>query len=280
MSWQQQDAEIARLRAQLEEKERQLQVVTLQAELAQKQEMVDSLTATNRSAFGLMPTSPPSVEDLDPQEAQLVGLIQYLRSAVQDEVEDALFTLSEMVTWSYGADGARLGEIMRTHSGLSQLTWILADPRQPLEVHQQTLLLLGNLCSDSVDAASMLSKRFLLMSGVERIIFNFLRSEDEYTLMFACGCVQNLCHDTDWSARALAHQVDAQLSRVRVRRAGRASRTPRAGAPPPSTHTLSPSLSRCARACACARVRTRRGVLSPPRHPRRARSCCTTRTRR
>ena len=101
-------------------------------------------------------------------DTPLIHLIGFLRSPVQEEVEDALFTLSEMVSYSFDRDGARLCEIMRTHGGLTQLSWILADSTQPIEMHQQALLLLGNLCSDSVDPASMLSKQLLLTSGVER----------------------------------------------------------------------------------------------------------------
>ena len=62
-------------------------------------------------------------------DTPLIHLIGFLRSPVQEEVEDALFTLSEMVSYSFDRDGARLCEIMRTHGGLTQLSWILAAER-------------------------------------------------------------------------------------------------------------------------------------------------------
>ena len=107
-------------------------------------------------------------EPIDEEQAVLAQLISYLASQTQEEQHDALFTVAgEMVIYAYGDDGARIGEMMRSQGGLTQLTWILSDPQQPLDV-QQVLLLLGNLCSDSVDPASMLSKRYLLNMGVER----------------------------------------------------------------------------------------------------------------
>ena len=98
---------------------------------------------------------------------------------------------------------------------MSHSRWLLlADPSQPLEAHQQTLLLLGNLCSDAVDGASVLSKRVLLANGFEAIIFNYLSHRDEFALMFACGVVQNLTNDSEWSTRALHHGVEKQLSKL------------------------------------------------------------------
>ena len=154
----------------------------------------------------------PAQHDAD--ELALIQLIEFMNSPVQEEVEVAVFTLSEMVSTAFDADGARLGQLMRENNGLTQLTFLMADPDQPVEVHQQALLLLGNLCSDSVDHASVLSKKALLKIGVERVIFRFLKSSDEFILMFACGLVQNLCHDAEWSERALVHHVDTLLSQL------------------------------------------------------------------
>lgn len=180
------------------------EIAALQQSLVDKQAALDEFNAEEQS------DQPP----YDADEMALLQLIAYMRSPLQEEIEVAVFTLSEMVSNSFDDDGARLGAIMREQNGLSQLTWLLADSTQPVDVHQQALLLLGNLCSDSVDRNSMLSKRYLLLSGVERVLFHFLKADDEFTLMFACGLVQNLCHDAEWSARAMAHGVDASLARL------------------------------------------------------------------
>ena len=198
----------------------------LKRQLTEKQALLDQLSAT--AAMPPLPEqsaldpsnfqqTPPEMmgvagEPIDEEQAVLAQLISYLASQTQEEQHDALFTVAEMVSYAYGDDGARIGEMMRSQGGLTQLTWILSDPQQPLDVQQQVLLLLGNLCSDSVDPASMLSKRYLLNMGVEGVLFSFLQSDDTPTLIFTCGAVQNLCHDTEWSARALGHGVDRQLT--------------------------------------------------------------------
>ena len=237
------DDEVESLRRQLNEKEKLLEVETLRRQLAEKQALLDQLAAdpgwnpaaappglggmgmsSRPSDMGLgMPTggeigaAPPLAPAESEEQLVLAELISYMRSPVPEELQDALFTISDMVSYAYDQDGARIGEVMRTQGGLTQLTWILADREQPLEVHQQVLLLIGNLCSDSVDPNSMLSKRYLLDTGVEQVLFNFLdpiANDDVATLIFACGAVQNLCHDTEWSARALQHGVREQLSEL------------------------------------------------------------------
>ena len=59
-------------------------------------------------------------------------------------------------------DGARLGQEMRANGGIALLSWLLADPNP--EVQQMSLMILGNLCSDSVDANSSATKQALLRS--------------------------------------------------------------------------------------------------------------------
>ena len=79
-------------------------------------------------------------------------------------------------------------------------------------VVQQVLLLLGNLCSDSVDSASALTKRALLRTGAERALFSCVEVEDDdLTVLFACGALQNLCHDMDWSEKVVDYGVDMRL---------------------------------------------------------------------
>ena len=209
------DMDAITLRAQIEEKQRQLQVLALEAELAEKQSQLDGLLDISSppgdrsgSPIGTRPSPGAKVAQAD---HGIVELIAGLRSPAQDELEDALLTLSEMVSTSFDLEGNRLGATMRAQGGLTQLILLLTDVTQPLDVQQQALLLLGNLCSDSVDSASAFSKRVLLHNGAERVIFSFLRSEDAYILMFACGLIQNLCHDVGWSERAMAHNVNDQL---------------------------------------------------------------------
>ena len=235
--------DVEALKRELAEKEKLIEVQKLRHQLTEKQALLDHLSVNAGYGGGpgggvieptimlqpQMPTPQQMAQQqqmaamqqmgmgtppMDEEQAVLAQLISFLRSPVEDELQDALYTLSEMVSYAFDEDGARLGEMMRSQGGLAQLTFILADPSQPLEIVQQVLLLIGNLCSDSVDPASMLSKRYLLSTGVEQVLFRFLDESDVPTLIFTCGAVQNLCHDGEWSARALASGVDGQLTRL------------------------------------------------------------------
>lgn len=213
------ESEADSLRRQLREKEAQLEVEELKRQLYEKQALLDHLSASTTAMVPYEAVPGAMAEQLPPQQLDdeqqvLVQLITFLGSPIEEEMQDSLYTLSEMVSYAYGQDGARLGEIMRDHGGLMQLTKILSDRTQPLDIHQQVLLLLGNLCSDSVDSASMQSKRYLLRTGVEGALFECLQSDDPYVLMFTCGAVQNLCHDAEWSARAVAYGADRTLSEL------------------------------------------------------------------
>ncbi len=62
--------------------------------------------------------------------------------------------------------------------------------------------------------ALSLAQRALLSSGSARAFFASISGDDEYTLMFACGALQNLCHDPLWSEMVLRHGVDARLEQL------------------------------------------------------------------
>eukprot|EP00966_Prymnesium_polylepis_P142245 3284639-Prymnesium_polylepis.1 len=88
---------------------------------------------------------------------------------------------------------------------------MLADPTTPIEVTQQVLLLLGNLCSDAVDSESYLTKTTLLSLGAERFLFKHLDSPDDYTVLFTAGVLQNVCHDPEWSRRVINNGLVPKL---------------------------------------------------------------------
>lgn len=141
-------------------------------------------------------------------------LIGYLRSPSAEERSDALLGLLDLCDAAYGEDGRSLGRAMRAENGnaLSALAWLLADPEEV--VRQQVLLVIGNLCSDSVDSDSLWTKRMLLNCASERSFFACLDSQDEDTIMFACGALQNLCHDRMWSELVNSHQVNKRLEQL------------------------------------------------------------------
>ena len=144
-------------------------------------------------------TDTPSVPDL----------IVALRSTDQVEREDALASLAEVVDTAFGEDGMAVGEEVRRSGGVALLTWLIADPCHG--VQQTSLMVLGNLCSDSVDADSYLTKRLLLHCGGWRAVFSCVHTEDSAILLFAVGALQNLCFDRDWADLCVSHGVHRRL---------------------------------------------------------------------
>ena len=134
--------------------------------------------------------------DRMPEVPTVPVLVALLRSTDENERDEALATMAEMVDGAFGEDGAQLGQEMRANGGVALLSWLLADPSP--EVQQMSLMILGNLCSDSVDASSNLTKQALLCSGGARAILSCVHTEDPAVLLFACGALQNLCFQPDW----------------------------------------------------------------------------------
>ena len=140
-------------------------------------------------------------------------VLQFLRSEEEDDRIDALAELSEIINATYGEeDGSALGEAVRESRSVELLAWMTMDSN-PL-VLQQALLVLGNLCSDACDPNSYLTKHALLDAGAERTMILALESDDPSTLLYACGCLQNLCHDDAWASALLAEGLDARLAEL------------------------------------------------------------------
>ena len=150
-----------------------------------------------RAPAQLMHTSEPQTY---PKTSEL---IQAMRSADAGERADALAMLSEVVGSAYGEAGAELGEAVRQAGGVALLAWLLADPYD--QVQQQALLVIGNLCSDSVDPNSAATKQQLLYNGAGRSLLACVFSDDPYMLILACGALQNLCYDRDWATFVVEH---------------------------------------------------------------------------
>ena len=73
--------------------------------------------------------------------------------------------------------------------------------------------MLGNLVSDSVDPGSAATKIALLQSenAAAALIACLDDIDDSQTLAFAVGCLQNLCHDREWSVLLVAQHVHTTL---------------------------------------------------------------------
>ena len=112
-----------------------------------------------------------------------------MESQDTEEREDAISLLAELVCGAFGDDGAMLGHEVRAAGGVPILARLLEDPSST--VQQQTLLVLGNLCTTAVDAGAARTKEQLRKAGASRPLVRFLqppdRDADETELMLAAA---------------------------------------------------------------------------------------------
>jgi hypothetical protein len=212
------------------------EAAALRKELARTQETIHKALARTQSAvlddlsrehallaqgFGRQQETPLEMQ-LPPSTAHdgvtqsVIELITRMHVGDASMREDAIDSLADLVADAYGSDGVLIGNAMRRHDGISEIVTLIADDRRP-RVRQQALAVLANLCSDAVDANSRLSKRELMCNRVAApLIFSQLAAEDDETLMFACGAVQNLSDEPSWATYALQHGVDRLLQALLV----------------------------------------------------------------
>ena len=139
-------------------------------------------------------------------------LLDQLRSEHPNERRTALADLCELLGTAYGEAGLEIGRAVRANGGILLLTTLIADPEPT--IHQQALLCLGNLASDSVDPDSSLTKQLLLDSGSAQILMACVFSEDPDMLVPACGVLQNVSCDRSWAELVVAHRVDHRLEQL------------------------------------------------------------------
>lgn len=154
---------------------------------------------------------PSLADDLErlPERPTAQSLVALLRSNDVTERDDALDGLAGLVDTAFGDDGTALGEEVRTCGGIPLLTWLLADACP--EVVQTSLMILGNLSSDSVDANSTATKEVLLQCGGARAILSCVHTDDTGILLGACGCIMNLTYTREWSELAVEHGLHRRL---------------------------------------------------------------------
>ena len=153
-----------------------------------------------------------------PQDVGIDQVFAWLRSSDVEDQREALFTLLDLCERSFGDDGRLLGAAFRDSGGIGLTLLCLVLGAEDLEMRQQALLIIGNLCSDSVDSESLLTKRLLLQPVAEQAILACLdpagAGADGTTLLFACGALQNLCHDPLWSDALVRNGTDKRLQEL------------------------------------------------------------------
>ena len=153
------------------------------------------------------------MEDMDQVPLTAVPiLLQIIGSPDHAQRDETLAVLCDLVSSCYDSDGDALGAAVREADGLLTLSWLLAET--DANVVKQTLFLLANLASDAVDPRAYLTKRTLRQCGCEYRLLPCLDHEDDEVISYACGALQNLCNDPEWSQVLLDQGV---VSRLEVR---------------------------------------------------------------
>ena len=124
----------------------------------------------------------------------------------------ALAALGDVVATAYGNDGSTVGRAVRETGALPDLRDALSN----METRENALLVLSNLVSDAVDAGSKSTKNSLMRcEGAADELFRCFESlrepGHEQALAFACGALQNLCHERDWAALLLEQGINDSL---------------------------------------------------------------------
>ena len=111
---------------------------------------------------------------------------------------DALMEFTQLLNSCTLSEGLELGHQIRIEGGVLRLCQLLLDPSP--DVVSLALWCLGNLCSDSVDPQSKVTKALLLECGAELAILRCLASQEVSTLVYAAGLCLNLSSSAEWCA--------------------------------------------------------------------------------
>ena len=112
-------------------------------------------------------------------------VLQLLKSSDPTDRIEGAGELCEWVNSAYGDVGAALGVAVRQKGGIPVICKLWND--RELLVRQRSLLILGNLCSDRVDADSAETKAILLQCRAEDSLLACTWSDDPSILLLACG---------------------------------------------------------------------------------------------
>ena len=121
----------------------------------------------------------------------------------------AVEALSDVLAEAYGEDGLRYGRLVRQSGTIDDLRDLLLQRQS----RDSTLLALGNLASDAVDAESSATKAALLRcdGAAAALIACLDEAQDAESLSFAVACLQNLCHEREWSDHLVQRRVHVTL---------------------------------------------------------------------
>ena len=195
----------------------------------------------------------------------LPALLAVLRkkSSSDEDQGDALRQLAQVVNDSYDSEAVALCEYLRAAGGVKLIVRLLSSPIPT--VHQMAIMLVGNLASLTVDPHATKSKDVLKAEGAFCLLLPYMFSEDDMTLAYTLGALQNVCTEIEYveqlekaggleRLQALIERKDPQLESF-VDGCLRNVRTTkvRTAAATPSAPLSAPSL--CSLSTACAPLR-------------------------
>ena len=195
----------------------------------------------------------------------LPALLAVLRkkSSSDEDQGDALRQLAQVVNDSYDSEAVALCEYLRAAGGVKLIVRLLSSPIPT--VHQMAIMLVGNLASLAVDPHATKSKDVLKAEGAFSLLLPYMFSEDDMTLAYTLGALQNVCTEIEYveqlekaggleRLQALIERKDPQLKSF-VDGCLRNVRTTkvRTAAATPSAPLSAPSL--CSLSTACAPLR-------------------------
>ena len=138
------------------------------------------------------------------EEAEIAAAwVQALGSEYPEDRQEAVQVLVQWVCEAFGDEGVALGALVRDQGGVRLLLQMWGDANAG--VQEMALLVLGNLCSDSVDAKSSLTKAELLKAPLAaKTLLACMKSKEQGVMVMACAALQNLCHDVAWAHAVVA----------------------------------------------------------------------------
>ena len=160
---------------------------------------------------------------------------------------DALMEFMQLLNSCSLSEGLELGHQVRIEGGVLRLCQLLLDPSP--DVVSLALWCLGNLCSDSVDPQSKVTKALLLECGAELAILRCLSSEDVSTLVYAAGLCLNLSSSAEWCAVMLVEGAIVRFEQLVHHSEPQARRMPTSRSAPRLLTALRTSPGRLLRWC-------------------------------
>lgn len=128
----------------------------------------------------------------------LPALLAVLRkkSSSDEDQGDALRQLAQVVNDSYDSEAVALCEYLRAAGGVKLIVRLLRSPIPT--VHQMAIMLVGNLASLAVDPHATKSKDVLKAEGAFSLLLPYMFSEDDMTLAYTLGALQNVCTEIEY----------------------------------------------------------------------------------